>query len=120
MAKQYQHKRYYKQYNNTTSSYETFSSTDDAQTKLGFGSCFDTSSPTKTYSLEDSGQTLVVKYELNSDAEQTAFKDAIDNAWVAGTAFTSFTESLKVYHVKTEWLNSDDTVALLSDSCLVD
>jgi len=137
MAGQYQHKRYFKQYNYDTSSYETFSSVEDAQTKLVFGSCFDAGSPTKSYSLEDSGQTLVVKYQFNSDAEQTTFKDTVDTAWASGTALNGNTatknplrignpdwesvtppmvEVLKCFHVKTEWLNSDDTVALVSDS----
>lgn len=132
MAGQYQHKRYFKLYNNDTSSYETFSSIEDAQTKLAFGSCFDTSSPTKTYSLEDSGQTLVVKYKFNSNEEQMAFKDAIGTAWASGTALNGNTakknplrignpdwesvtpanvEVLQCRHVKTEWLFPDGSVS---------
>jgi len=119
MANEWKHKRYFKQYNNSTSSYVTFSDTSDAQTKIGFGSCFDTNSPTKSYELADAGQTLVVTYEHSSEANQTGFKSAVDAAWTDGSIFTgdtftgtgeSRTQVLQVRHVKTEWLNKNGDV----------
>ena len=80
MAAQYKHKRYFR-LRGSDSSLKTFSSTSDANTKIGFKSVFNTSSPTKTEALADSGQTLVVTYEFDSDSDQTAFKNAVDGAW---------------------------------------
>ena len=121
MANEYRHKRYFKQYNHSTSSYVTFSDTSDAQTKIGFGSCFDTNSPTKTYALEDAGQTLVVTYEHSSEENQTSFKSAVDAAWTDGSIFTGntatgpatgpYTPVLVGRHVKTEWLDTDGSVS---------
>ena len=118
MANEYKHKRYFKQYNNSTSSYVTFSDVSDAQTKIGFGSCFDTNSPTKTYTLEDAGQTLVVTYTHSSEANQISFKSAVDAAWSNGSIFTGntytgsglLTPVLQARHVKTEWFDHNDSV----------
>jgi hypothetical protein len=118
MANEYKHKRYFKQYNNSTSSYVTFSDVSDAQTKIGFGSCFDTNSPTKTYTLEDAGQTLVVTYTHSSEANQISFKSAVDAAWTNDSIFTGntitsvepFVPVLEARHVKTEWLDENDSV----------
>lgn len=133
MNSRWWHKRYFKQYDHTASSYVTFSSTSDAQTKIGFGSCFDTNSPTKNYELADAGQTLVVTYEHSSEANQTGFKNAVDAAWTDGSIFTGntfrfpgegksppegpalFEKVLEVRHVKTEWLHTDGSVSSATD-----
>jgi hypothetical protein len=111
MAAQWKHKRYFRVRGVDSSCY-TFSSVSDANTKVGFTSVYDTNSPTKTEVLEDSGQTLVVTYEFSSEAEQTAFKDAIDGAWTASsTPYDNSNESDMVEHFKTEWLHQDGTVS---------
>jgi len=113
-------KRYFKQYNYSTSSYVTFSDTSDAQTKIGFGECWNTNSPTKTYELADAGQTLVVTHQFASEAEQTGFMSALATAWTDGSTFTgntytgtgeSRTQVLQVRRVKTEWLYPDGSVS---------
>ena len=130
MDSQWWHKRYFKQYNHDTSSYVTFSSTAEANTAFAFGPAFNV---TKTETLEDSGQTLVVLYKFNSEAEQTAFKEAVDASWIDGTHWTGDTyknnplragnpnwESvdpqqvivLENRHVKSEWLNPDGSVSV--------
>ena len=120
MANEWKSKRYFKQYNNSTSSYVTFSDTSDAQTKIGFGECWNTNSPTKTYELADAGQTLVVTHEFASEADQTGFMSALATAWGDGSIFTgntytgtgeSRTQVLQVRRVKTEWLHADGSVS---------
>ena len=120
MASEWKSKRYFKQYNHTTSSYVTFSDTTDAQTKIGFGECWNTNSPTKTYELADAGQTLVVTHEFASEADQTGFMSALATAWPNGTIFTGNTYTgtgesrksvLESRRVKTEWLYPDGTVS---------
>jgi hypothetical protein len=131
MANEWKHKRYFKQYNNSTSSYVTFSDTSDAQTKIGFGSCFNANSPTKTYELADSGQTLVVTYEHSSEENQSEFTSAVDAAWTDGSVWTGNTfntpgdghtdvpptliKVLEVRHVKSEWLHLDGSVSSTTD-----
>ena len=78
MAAEYRHKRYFR-VRVSDSSLDTFSSTADANTKIGFTSVYSTSSPTKTEALADSDKTLVVTYEFNDESEQTAFKSAVDS-----------------------------------------
>ena len=124
MAASYKHKRYFRCRTAEHRSVVTFSSTSDANTKIGFKSVFNTSSPTKTEALADSGQTLVVTYEFNSDSDQTAFKNAVDGAWGDSTSpfspatdttaydgEASFTPPYYVEHFKTEWLNQDGSVS---------
>jgi hypothetical protein len=121
MASEWKSKRYFKQYNHLTSSYVTFSDTSDAQTKIGFGSCWDIGTPTKTYALEDSGQTLVVTHEFSSEENQNSFMTALGTAWGNGSIFTGDTwqgtegepgiRVLQSQRVKTEWLHSDGSVS---------
>ena len=121
MASEWKSRRYFKQYNHTTSSYVTFSDTTDAQTKIGFGECWNTNSPTKTYELADAGQTLVVTHEFASEADQTGFMSALATAWPNGTIFTGntatgpatgpYTPVLEGRRVKTEWLYPDGSVS---------
>ena len=111
MAAEYKHKRYFR-LKDVDSNVQTFSSTADANTKIGFKSVYSTSSPTKTEALADSGQTLVVTYEFGSEADQTAFKSAIDGAWSdSSSPFSPADASDTVEHFKTEWLHADGTVS---------
>tara|TARA_X000000950_G_C13676288_1_gene562058 strand:+ start:25 stop:786 length:762 start_codon:yes stop_codon:yes gene_type:complete len=80
MSALYKHKRYFR-VRALDSSLKTFSSTADANTKIGFTSVWNTSSPTKTEVLADSNQTLVVTYEFETEADQAAFESAIDGAY---------------------------------------
>jgi len=78
MAEAFRHKRYFKLVQADNSSLVSFSSTADANTKIGFSSAWNTSSPTKTETLEDSNFTLVVQYEFNTLDEENAFITAVD------------------------------------------
>ena len=126
MAAEYKHKRYFRVRQQGSEggaatdggSIRTFSSTADANTKIGFTSVWNTSSPTKAEELADSGQTLVVTYEFNSDSDQTAFKNAIDTAFVNdGDAhvWKPATDSDHVQHFKTEWLHADGSVSVTAN-----
>lgn len=107
MISKWQHKRYFRVRLEDSSVY-TFTSTADANTKIGFKACYSTSTPTKTEELADSGQTFVVKYKFNSEPEQIAFKAAIDAEWQdSGKPFTG----AGVEHFKTEWLDEWDQVS---------
>ena len=111
MAAEYRHKRYFR-IRKSDSSLATFSSTADANTKIGFKSVYNTSSPTKTEALEDSNQTLVVTYEFDSDVDQTAFKDAVTGAWGDNTQPFSPDDTFDtVEHFKTVWLHQDGSVS---------
>lgn len=124
MAVKYRHKRYFRVRTAEHRNIVTFSSTSDANTKIGFKSVYNTSSPTKTEALADSGQTLVVTYEFSSESHQTAFKSAVDGTWgdstspfapaVDPTAYdgeASFEVPYYVEHFKTEWLHQDGSVS---------
>lgn len=109
------HRRYFKMTNKQDNSPVTFSSTADANTKIGFGSAWNTNSPTKTEALADSGQTLVVTYEFNSESDQTAFKSAVDGTWGESSSPWDPPSDDENYgivnHVKTEWLNQDGSIS---------
>jgi hypothetical protein len=111
MAAEYKHKKYFR-IRGADDTLKTFSSTADANTKIGFTSAYDTSTPTKIEALEDSGQTLVVTYEFESDADQTAFRTAIDDAWANSphSPFNPADATDTVEHFKTEWLEPDGSV----------
>ena len=111
MAAEWKHHRYFR-LRGSDSSYKTFSSTADANTKIGFKSVYSTSSPSKAEELADSGQTLVVTYEFSSESDQTAFKSAIDGAWEdSSTPFDPADATDTVEHFKTEWLHADGSVS---------
>ena len=107
MAAEYRHKRYFR-VRGEDSTLTTFTDVANAKTLIGFKSAYTTSTPTVTESLADSDQTLVVTYEFNSEAEQTAFKSAVDAEW--GESSTPFTGT-GVEHFKTEWLHQDGTIS---------
>ncbi len=111
MANAYRHKRYFR-LRNDDSSLATFTDVDNAKTKIGFRSAFDTSSPTTTFALADSDTTLIVTYEFDNQEDQDAFKAAVDTLmehsdtpWDEDPA-TSWTE-----HFKTEWLHQDGSIS---------
>ena len=133
MANQFRHKRYFrlKIWHMNDGAFSTdyvFQSVADAKSKIGFSSAFDTSSPARTETLENDDKTLVVTYEFNSEADQTAFKEAIDNEYTNGTVFTgdyiqhtkaqlgisgdqTAERTVKVEHFKTEWLHEDGSIS---------
>ena len=120
MAAQWKHKRYFRlRAKDVTGNpagdegvLKTFSSTSDANTKIGFTSVFATSSPTKTEVLADSDQTLVVTYEFNSQSDQTAFKSAIDSVYSdSSVPFDPAEATDEVEQFKTEWLHEDGSVS---------
>tara|TARA_E500000178_G_scaffold354484_1_gene423601 strand:+ start:2074 stop:2412 length:339 start_codon:yes stop_codon:yes gene_type:complete len=111
MAAQWKHKRYFR-VRGSDSSLKTFSSTADANSKIGFKSVYSTSSPTKTEALADSDQTLVVTYEFDSESDQTAFNSAIHGAWSDSTSpFTPADDTDTVENFKTEWLHADGSIS---------
>ena len=126
MSALYKHKRYFR-LRGIDSSLKTFSSTADANTKIGFTSVWNTSSPTKTEALADSDQTLVVTYEFETEADQTAFKSAIDGAYTDSSLpsslddiyglknlYSKVTATDVVEHFKTEWLHQDGSVGTIA------
>jgi len=111
MAVSYKHKRYFR-VRGVDSSIRTFLSISDANTKIGFKSVYNTSSPTKTEVLANGGQTLIVTYEFDSDSEQSAFNGAVDRAWGESTTpFSPEIDTDTVEHYKTEWLHEDGSVS---------
>lgn len=111
MAAEYKHIRYFRVRGND-SSLKTFSDTSDAQTKIGFTSVWNTNTPTKTYALADSDQTLKVTYEFDNSGDQTGFKSAVDAAYTDSTGhYNPATASDTVEHFKTEWLHPDGSVS---------
>mgnify|MGYP001209796772 FL=1 len=111
MANAFKHKRYFR-IREADSSLKTFTSTADANTKIGFTSAYSTSSPTKTEALADSDQTLVVTYEFDSESDQDAFKAAIDGAWDGSSSpFASGDGTYTIEHFKTEWLHQDGSIS---------
>jgi hypothetical protein len=120
MAAEYKHKRYFRLRAEDVTGNEagnegvlkTFSSTSDANTKIGFKSVWNTSSPTKSEALADSDQTLVVTYEFASLDDQTAFKSAIDGGMAdEAKVYEPATDTDAVEHFKTEWLHQDGSVS---------
>lgn len=119
MAVQFKHKRYFRarapEWNGivgSNSDVRRFTSTSDANTKCGFGSAYNTSSPTKTLALADDNHTLVVTYEFKTLDEQTAFKSAVDSAYdSSGFGFDPENADDSIENFKTEWLNQDGSVS---------
>jgi hypothetical protein len=111
MAASYRHRRYFR-VRGVDSSVRTFLSTADANTKIGFKSVYETSSPTKIEVLADGDQTLIVTYEFDNDSEQSAFNGAVDGAWGESTTpFSPEIDTDTVEHFKTEWLHEDGSVS---------
>ena len=106
MAAEYKHKEYF-QRRLEDSSLDTFTSVSDAQTKCSFHNTYLTDqSPTVTYALEDSDQTLVVTLEFDSSDKQEAWKTAVTNLTESSTAWCAGDIEWK----KIEWLTKDGSV----------
>lgn len=120
MAQNFKHKKYFKQFNNTTSTYTTFSSVDDAKTKLGFGACWDAGSPSRTYALEDSGSTLVVTFTFDSKENQDTHQSSVDSAFSDVNAmFTGNTQQRNpAIDTTPDWESLDKTVLVLEGRCV--
>ena len=114
MANEFRHKRYFRLIEDSEDSSKiTFTSVADAQTKIGFRDVWNTSSPTKTFALADSDTTLIVTYEFDTEAEQDAFKDAVDGLMEdSATPWNEYTGYAQ--HFKTEWLHKDGSVSSTS------
>ncbi len=97
--------------------YKTFSSIDDAKSAIGIdATCLNTSSPTVTYELADSDQTLKVISAFNNNTELEANRTAWNNKWADvadGTGTKPYADNAN--HIKTEFLNDDDSVSFTTD-----
>ena len=112
MSKTYIHKRYFR-LRRSNNSLHTFINVTDALDKIGFTEVWKTSSPTTTNTLMDTNTTLVVSYEFENEAEQVAFKSAIDNMFHSNPKH--FSSKNTVEHFKTEWLHKDGSLSHKTD-----
>ena len=118
MADSFRHKRYFQliEYlgdSTADGTKKTFTGTaEEAYNELSLPAVWNTSSPTKTYSLADSNTSVVVTFEFDNESDQTAFKTAIDNAYDANTGFAD--GGPHVIHIKTEWLTTDGDIGFTS------
>ena len=105
MAAAFKHHQYFRRYTTSDpSALYTFTSVSDAQTRAGFHNTWLTSnSPTVTYALEDSGQTLKVTHEFADKIRQDNWTEAIKalDEWRKGD----------VQLFKVEWLHEDGSVS---------
>jgi len=108
----YIHKRYFR-LRKSNDSLHTFSNVADAVNKIGFAKVWNTSSPTTINTLIDSNTTLVVSYEFENEAEQVAFKSAIDNMFHSDPRHFSSKDTVE--HFKTEWLHKDGSLSHKTD-----
>lgn len=105
MANEWRVRQYYRN-RGTDSSIVTFTNVADAQTKIGLSTAHTSTngSPTVTYSLADSNQTLVVLFEFATEADQTTWYDNMDPGFYNPPTGT-------VEYFKVEWLNPDGSVS---------
>ena len=107
MAAEYKHNEYFR-LRLADSSLVTFSNVAEAQTACGFHNTYLTSnSPTITYALEDSNQTLKVTLEFADSAKQEAWKTAVSNLTDSSTAW----HKGGIEWFKVEWLHQDGSVS---------
>jgi len=106
MAYGWKVKQYFRNRIPSDNSLVTFSSVADAQSKINLTSAHTSTngSPTTTYALADSDQTLVVTYEFSSLDNQTTWYNAM-----SGTNWYSATEG-SIEYFKVEWLNHNGDV----------
>ena len=117
MAANYKHKRYFRCISDSDSSAVTFTAAGDWANYIKFNAAFNTSSPTKTYALDDSNKTLVITYEFDTADQETAFKSAIDNFWKNNSSpFIGAADNHFVDHCKTVWYNADGSVSASTDN----
>ena len=130
MANAFRHKRYFKEIGKKEGSgsddirsdtqpeslneEKTHSNAETSWNGWGMPAVWNTSSPTKTFALEDSGKTVVVTFEFDSLSDQDAFKTAIDNAYNAGG--TNAFPNKCITHVKTEWLHEDASTSASTEN----
>ena len=115
MAAEYKHNEYFRRrFSNASEDssihwqLDTFTNVEDAKTKMGFHSTYlTTSSPTITYALADSDQTLTVTFEFASGDDQDAWKTAVTNLADSSTAWYNS----EIEWFKIEWLAADGSVA---------
>jgi hypothetical protein len=110
MAVEFKHKRYIR-IRLADSSLYTFTTTNDAQTKIAFKDCINLHSPIITYTLADSNQTMVMTVEHESVDNQVAWKEVWDAEYQNGWPWNGNDSTQTVEHFKTEWLNADGTVS---------
>jgi len=105
MANEYRVKQYF-QHIGEDSSLTTFTNIEDAKTKIGLTTAHTNTngSPTTSYVLADSNQTLVVTYEFDSEANQTTWYNAMASTWYVPSVGS-------VKYVKVEWLYPDGSVS---------
>jgi len=110
MAAAFKHHQYFRRYTTSNpSALYTFKSLDDAKTRAGFHNDWLTSnSPTVTYALEDSGQTLKTTHEFASKASQDAWVTAIDTLEASDTAWRKG----DIQRFKMDWLHEDGSVSV--------
>ena len=114
MATEYKHKEYFRRHvtsggeDSKDSSIDTFTNVADAQTKCAFHNTFLTNqTPTVTYALEDTDQTLVVTFEFDDNTKQEAWKTAVTNLAGGSTAW----HAGDIEWFKVEWLHPDGSVS---------
>ena len=108
MANAWRIKQYFR-HRGTDSSITTFSNVADAQTKIGLTSAHTSTngSPSTTYALADSDQTLVVTYEFSSLSNQTTWYNAMSGTtWFSAPDGEGTSEYFKV-----EWLHQDGSIS---------
>ena len=92
--------------------YTTFSNVDEAKLKVGIdNSCLTASSPTVTYDLRDSSQTLRVEMAFDGATERANNKAHWDARFTAGA--TVYEDGVEWF--KTEWVSTDDEVKVTTD-----
>ena len=108
MANAWRVKQYYRG-RGSDSSLVTFSSVDDAKTKIGLTNAhLTTGSPTVTYGLLDSDQTLVVTFEFSSEANQTTWYNSMA---ADSVAWCSPASGVTAEYVRADWLNQDGSLS---------
>lgn len=109
MANAWRVKQYYRG-RGSDSSLVTFSSVDDAKTKIGLKNAhLTTGSPTVTYALEDSGQSLVVTFEFEGEANQTSWYNSMAADSLTWCNPSSGWGSVEYY--RADWLNQDGSIS---------
>ena len=107
MSTAWTHKEYFRRRLDDSSLY-TFTSIEDAKTKVALHSTFlNTGNPEITYALQDSDQTLAVTLSFASEADQTTWKTAVDELGDDSTAW--YASDIEWY--KIEWLHEDGSVS---------
>jgi hypothetical protein len=110
MAQAFRHAKYFRVRNIEDSSLMTFSSVSEAKTAMALNSAYDTNSPTRTETLEESGTVLKIIFEFNSAADQAGQKSAVDAIWSNDTwpfGIVTPDSSGAVEHFKTEWYGTN-------------